>query len=247
MAKKTTTKAVAKKEQNLPDARLEEFGGMLDETGVDASDILIPKILLMQPVSKFVADEKAAPGELVGSLDANVLAKKGKEVELVFFHRFKTWTNMKIVNGKEEFDSIVDFTPANANLPREEGDYKRYETLNYYVLNAADLKLESFLPYVVSFKSTNYKIGKKVETFRAKMQEFRKPLAFKTLLLGSEQQENDKGRFYINTVTEGRDTTDQELSKVKHWYDMIQNSRVKVDTSGEETNKSQADDGEGDF
>jgi len=236
MAKATkASAAVVKKESTaLVDTRLEGFGDMMDHADIDAGDILIPKILMMQPISALVVDEKVKAGELVGSIEGNVLAIKGQQLELIFFHRFKTWVNFKVVGGKEEFDSIWDYTPGNAGMAREEGDFRRYETLNYYCLAVEDLKKESFMPYVQSFKSTNYKVGKQVETFRAKMKEFGKPLCFKTLKLGTQQVENDKGKFYINTIEEGRDTTDEELSKVKHWFNLVNSDKeVRVDDSGE--------------
>jgi len=246
VTKKTTT-AIAKKEGGaLVDARLESYGDLMDDSDIDASDILIPKILMMQGLSPLVADEKAKMGELRGSLEGNLLAKKGEQVELIFLKKYKTWVNFSTATGKEEFLSIEPFTPANANLAREEGDVKRYETLNYYVLSAAELQNESFMPYVISFRSTNYKRGKIVESFRAKMKEFGKPLCFKTLKLGTEQVENDKGKFYISTIEEGRDTTDEELSKVKHWFKLIDGG-LRVDDSAEHGETAVADDGEGDF
>jgi len=232
----------------LADPRLTQFSDMMDETDVDVSDIIIPKMLTMQGLSEFVAEDKAKAGQIVGSLDGNLIADKGEQVEIILFHRFKTWINFKIVGGKEEFDSIENFTAQNANLPTEEGDYKRYQSLNFYCLIAEDLKKESFLPYVVSFKSTNYKTGRAIETFRAKMKEFGKPFCFKTMKLGTKQVENDKGKFYINTVEEGRDTTDQELSKVRHWFSMIKESNIKVDDSAERKEKKEADyDADGDY
>lgn len=228
------TKALTKAEEK----RIAEYGGLMDETPVDARDILIPKILLMQSQSKRVQEEVARAGEIRGSIDGNLLGEKGKDgkitpVEIIPFAVYKTWIRLKANGG--EFVSQEPLTMANASRPREESidglDVVNYETLNYYCLLPEEIKAGTFMPYVVSFRSTSYMAGKALESHRAKLAEFKKPLPFWTFKLGAETRENEKGRFYVYTIGKSRDTTDAELDAVKHWHGIVKQQNVRVDES----------------
>lgn len=216
--------------------RIAAFGGLMDEAPVAAQDILMPTMLLMQPVSKMVQDEKAKGGEFRDSLESKLLAEKGKTVEVIPFGFHKTWVRFARKDGAQVFEGIEPYTPANATRQREETvdgiDYENYETINYYVLIPDEIKSGIYLPYLIRFRSTGYMAGKRLETFRAKMAEFKQPLCFSTFHIGSEQAENaQKQKYWKPTVTRGRDTTDAELQAVKKWNDLVKAGRVKVDDS----------------
>jgi hypothetical protein len=223
------TQALTKKEQG----QIKKYGDLMDEADVDADDILIPKLLLGQSISKFVKEEKGRSGEIRGSLGMNLIAARDKTVEVICFARYKTWITLKAKGN--EFVSQVPLTLANANLPREEirdgVDVHNYETLNYYCLLPEEVKKGIYMPYVLSFRSTSYKTGKALETHRARLKEFGKPLAFKVFNLGAVEQSNDKGDFYVYTIEEGRDATDEELAATQKWNNIVKAGRAKVDES----------------
>jgi len=230
--------------------KLAKFSGLMDSTPVDSKDILLSKLLLMQPVSELVAQEKAKSGQIVGSVDSNILADKEETVEVILFGANKSWVKFKQTKGKPEFVSQEPFTVANASTPREElidgEEHINYECINYFALLPQDIKEGNATPYAIQFRSTSYKTGKKLETCRAKLERFKKPLAFKTFKLGSKQVENDKGRFFEFTAEEGRDTTVDELEAVDPWFTMVQEAHVKVDNRDLErevgTDEARADD-----
>lgn len=220
-------KAVVKKEE----ASLAQYQGLMDDTPVDKRDFLIPKLLLMQGVSKLVQEEKARAGEIRGSIDQNKIAEKEGSVEIIPFSVYKTWVTL--TKQGSEFVSQVPLTAANCQKPREETiegvDVNNFETLNYYCLLPDEIKNGMYLPYVVSFRSTSYQAGKTLETHRARLQEFGKPLPFKTFKLGTAAKKNDKGNFYVFTIAESRDTTEAELDAVKHWHAVVKQGEAKVD------------------
>lgn len=222
-------KAVAKKEETS----LAQYQGLMDDTPVDKRDFLIPKLLLMQGVSKLVQEEKARAGEIRGSIDQNKIAEKEGSVEIIPFSVYKTWVTLTKVGS--EFVGQEPITAANYNKAREEikdgVEVMNFETLNYYCLLPEEIKNGMFLPYVVSFRSTSYQAGKTLETHRARLQEFGKPLPFKTFKLGSASKKNDKGSFYVYTIAESRDTTETELEAVKHWHAVVKQGAAKVDDS----------------
>lgn len=218
------------------DARLAVYGGLMDEAPVSAHDIVMPTLLFMQQMSKLVASDKAKSGQIVGSLEANLVADRGSSAEVIPFGFYKTWITFKTVNGQEEFVGVEPYTAANATRKREdmiEGvPFKNYETINYYVLIPGDIKTGFYLPYLIRFKSTAYRAGKQLETFRAKLAEFKKPHCFSTFQITTEQAENSKGqKYWVPKVSWGRDTTPEELKAVEHWYGQIKAGRVKADES----------------
>lgn len=223
------TKAIAKKEET----QLATYGGLMDDTPVDVRDIIIPKLVLMQSISKAVADEKARAGEIRGSIDLQKITEREGSVEIIPFHVYKTWVTLS--KGGSEFVRQVPLTMANYNWPREEllggKEVVNFETINYYVLLPEEIKKGVFMPYVVSFRSTSAMAGKTLETHRARLKEFGKPLPFKTFKLGSQAKKNDKGNFFVFTIAESRDTTDAELDAVKHWHAIVKSTTVRVDES----------------
>ena len=206
---------------------------MAGEMPVDSRDFLIPKILLMQSTSELVKQEKARAGEIRGSVDTNKIADREGKVEIIPFTVYKTWVTF--LKKGSTFVRQVPFTPENCTLPREEmvdgHEVVNFETLNYYCLLPDEIKAGMFMPYVVSFRSTSYTAGKTLESMRAKLAEFKKPLPFKTFWLSSNPRKNDKGSFYAYGITESRNTTDAELEAVKKWYQLVKGGGARVDES----------------
>lgn len=229
------TAMTAKAPGGALDPRLSRYGSLMDDAPVQASDILMPAMLFMQPTSKLVTEEKARAGQIVESLGNKPLADKGALVEVIPFGFHKTVVTFKEVNGKQEYVGVEPYTAANATRPREEfkdGEkFRNFETINYFVLLPSDIANGNAIPYLVRFRSTGYVTGKTMETFRARLAEFGKPHCFSTFKLGTKYVENPKGKFYVPTVAEGRDTTDAELKVVEHWQKMVKEGKAKADDS----------------
>lgn len=227
------SKELTKKEAGM----LAKFGAELyDDAEIEATDILIPKILLMQGLSKMVTDEKARLGEMRGSVDGTLLAARDKKLEVIFFKQFKTFVVMK-KQGNEFVSQEPWVASEHAPLARErEGvlngeEVKYFEVLNYYCLLPEEIKTGVYMPYAISFRSTGYQAGKKLESARAKLDKFKKPLAFRTFLLSAHKRENDLGTFFVWDVEDSRATTEEELEKVVEWKGIISSGNVNVDDS----------------
>ena len=74
------SKSVVKKEANEVSIDLAEWG----TPDVDATDVVIPKILAQQGLSKFVTEGKAKFGDFCNSLTGEVLGDLSKPISLVF-------------------------------------------------------------------------------------------------------------------------------------------------------------------
>ncbi len=244
---------VAKTETPGALALTEQFAGLMGREQTDVKDIILPKILLMQGLSKFVADEKALMGEFRGSLDANLLGDKATPLEVIPFHVTKTW----IIFENDEYSKQVPWSPENsdwewtgeAKVDNRVVKIRRDQSLNVYVLLPKEVTEGLYLPYVVSFRRTSYTAGKKLVTAKEKLKRFGRPLASKAFLLSAKKEENDKGSFYVWDIEQGRDTTIEEMGAVKPWFDMAQSSLLKVDETDlqEEAGRAAAPSGASDI
>lgn len=196
-------------------------------TEVDTADLLIPKILLIQKMSKMV-DQGATAGEFRDSLDQTLLGKG--EVEVIIFSTFSTLQ----IHENKQWVSTEPYTPANALLPwAEDIDGKKVERVrcyNFYCLTASG---NSSLPYCFSLSKTSAKTAKRLLTVFAKMQAGGKVSASKVFKLKAIKSENDKGSWFAVDFEVGRDTTQAELERAHTWFNSIKKGGAKVHDTDE--------------
>lgn len=229
LATQTTTAVVAQPPEN--------WG---NDDQISASDIVIPKLLLMQGLSDFVSEQKAVMGDMVDSLSAKKLGGKGQPVEIIPLMLYKTWTYSEQVGEKFEFRESFPMTPANENLDLEgktpEGvNFRRDKVMNFFVLLASDAKKADAIPYVVSFRRTGYKTGKILATHFAMSQKLKQPPARKTFLLGCDLEKGEKGNYYVFSLAEGKmfAADSEELRRAYEWYCILKQGQHKIDNSDE--------------
>jgi hypothetical protein len=217
---------------------------------VDTSDVLIPKLLLMQGLSKLVAEGDAAQGEIIRSTTGKALAKKGEAVDFIPLMTYKTWVLEEKVGSKYEYRRVEPMTAANKDLPLEFVDganqWRRNRCLNFYVLLPQDISKEAaalkaaaagdlpdpedaLLPCVLSFRRTSYNAGKILATHFKKAEHFKVTPAVTVFKLSSTVEKNELGTFHAFTVEPGRKATVEELTVAKRWFDTLQKVQVKVD------------------
>lgn len=215
--------------------------GSWGSEGVDRGDVLIPKLLLQQALSKYVVDGKAKAGDMVDSLTGNVLGDKNKAVEVVPILMTKTWRIMELEGNKYEYRRIepVDSKNADSALEWEESGkkFRRDKCLNFFVLLADQAGEPDAFPYAVTFARTSLTAGKQLATHFAKSQMLKQPPAAKSLKLTCTLVKNDLGSFYVFGVDQGRSTKPEELTNAYNWYKTLQvnKDRIRVDDSDTNT------------
>lgn len=218
--------------------------------GVDAQDILIPKILLMQGLSEYVADGKVQMGDIVLSTNGRKLGGKDKALTFIPICTFKTWVNSEKVGQKYEFRGTEPITPENSDLPLEwqqQGAmWRRDRCLNFYVLLPEDIEREkqaiekaskgdlpdpddALLPCVLTFRRTSYGTGKELSTHFSKCAHFKVPPAVSMFNLLSEKVQNDQGTFYVFKLEKAGKTDTHHIQAARQWYEIITKAKVKVD------------------
>ncbi len=235
---KTNKEVQVKPAAQLPSVDLSEWGS--DQ--VLGQDIVIAKILPMQPSSVLVTDGKATMGEFRDSLSGVKLGSIVEPIDIIPFHIEKFWDIL--VQEGDQFkwdhsDPLIE-NPAlpgyNDNLPwsdKVDGvEIKRVRRMNFYVLLPKEVAANTAIPYIVSFKSTSFREGKKVFTqmFLRNRKANLPPPAY-TFKLGGLKQKNEKGTFIVPTVEMGRASTEMEVAESLNWYRLIKKGAVKVDDS----------------
>lgn len=204
-------------------------------SGLDASDIMVPKILLMQAISGLVEDEKAKSGDFVHSLDEVVIGSKDKEpIEFITLGMFKTIQTFE----DDKYIKTEPVTANNVNLPYEEVvngvKVNRTKTMNYYVLRPVDIENMSVFPLVITFKRTSLKGGKKLATKLLMLEEFGAAPYAKTFNLMAKQEEGDKGKYYVMDIADGRKCNETEIAQAKKWADRLKTMNVQVHEAEDE-------------
>lgn len=253
---------VAKQEQALMTAQDMEIWGVPQQ--VSAQDMVIPKILAMQGLSVLVTERKAQMGEFRDSLSGELLGSIDKPVEILPFYLQKVWDvleeeldNKGKPSGKFKWARTKPLieNPAhpdyNDNLPWEGEEngvkIKNIRRFNFFCLIPSQVAEGSAMPYVLSFKSTSLKEGKKLYTtmYVRNIKAGLPPAAF-TFNLAGIIDKNDQGSYVVPQVSSARKSTPEELKECLSWIKMINKGAVKIDES-ELTDVKDVSDDTGDY
>lgn len=233
VAKKETAGALA-----IPDA-FKKKG--TDTSMIDKSDIMIPRLLVMQGLSEFVADEKAQMGDIVNSVSVEVLGGKSKGVRFIPLSHFKTVAYYRV--EKEGEAPVYDRTEAwsaqkHTNLEWEQViDGKKYivnQCLNFYVMLEKDMDDPSAFPYLLTFRRTSYKNGKKLINHFMQMDMMGVEPWFGVLELTSQKQSNDSGTFYVFDVRPVGQSKAEWVDKLRGWGETLSKGTHLIDEEREE-------------
>lgn len=234
---KEETAVAVKEETGLALPQNQAWGS--EELG--AGDFLVPKLLLMQGISEAVTNGDAQQGQVIDSITndvvggiTNLKTQECKVLDLIAFQSFKTWVEFERDGDNWNYKSWYPMTKENANLETEEVvdgvTIRRDRCLNFYVIRPEQIAKGEAFPYVISFRRTSMKAGKKLATIAAQLRALgNKPLAFKHFELSVIALENDKGKFWGFDLKAGKNSTDAELNEAFKWYKTLQSADVKID------------------
>jgi hypothetical protein len=239
-----TKEVMKKQDQTLVAAQdMNEWG----TEALESNDIMLPKLFLTQSTSELVGDGKAAIGDYVDSITEEKLGSITSPLEVIPFHMEKTYLTLK-ANGGEFVGKQAD---VGQTLPFEEmlpdgTAVKNYRTLDFYVLIPSQIKSGAALPYVLSFKSSSLKAGKKLATIMyVKNRMMSLPPAATVVELGGKKEKKETNTFAVADVKEKRKATNEELSVAFGWFKTVKKGGVKVDAKDEQSYSTQP--GEGEF
>lgn len=228
MSKKEETKEVTTTQANeVSQFRPEDFGG---NVGLSQRDIVIPKIMAMQGLSKLVVDGVAKFGDMIESLSNEKLGDMKTPIQFIPFHMTKKYLIFKF-NGKDfEYLKTEPITAMNDSLPFEDRDengtqIRRQRVLSFFCVLPGDTSL----PYVIDFKGMSSKTGRALATqMYVKNRNAGKVPPAVLMELSGEKVQNDKGVFVVLNVKTVRATTKEEIQTCLDWYNTIATKPVVV-------------------
>jgi len=192
---------------------------------IEAQDILIPKLNLMQQLSEAVENEQAKSGEFVENVGGEV---KGTELEVIVVDSFKSLQIWEDGKWKETIDWKPEYRDRKFEEMVNGKVIKNMAVLSYYVLFVSDLKAAMPIPYVLPFKSSAMKTGRQIASEINKLKMFKAPSAAVVFKIGRVQKENSKGKFWVPTAVKLRNSSAAEVAAAKTLYSTIKKANVEV-------------------
>lgn len=206
---------------------------------VDSEDLLIPRIMLMQKVSKKVEEEEAKVGEFRDNVENKLFGdKKTNLIIAPVMPIKKIWC----VSVKDNQENVVSYReiPYDQTLPEqevvEEGKLERVKALQLFCLPMDELEANvkadaKPIPYVMVFKSSSYYAGRQVYQTQFQNKNLNIPPFARAIEISSNQATSKKGghTFYKMEVKKTEEITDiKKLALLDSLYDDLASVNVKI-------------------
>lgn len=219
-----------------------------------SSNVVIPKLLLMQALSDFVVEKTAESGDFIRQSTREKVGNFKEGVELIPLTFTNIWILKEKIGNKFEWRGMEPMTAANQDLPwnfeKNGGQWTRTKCLNVYALLPKDIKGEmaelekakngempdpdkALLPVVIQFRVTSFPAGKDVVTQFAKAKKFGLPGYVSTLKLSAYLEKNDQGSFYVMDVKTAGPTPKEYHATCEYWKKLIASGKTQLDVSDE--------------
>jgi hypothetical protein len=215
---------------------------------IEKSDLVIPKIKLIQKMSEEVDKGLAKAGDLFDTMENKVVGSEGNPLEIIPLHNTKFfWMMDAVKNGK--FIGVETYSPDKANWRYDQAvkfyDKKEnkmvdaYPTLvvSWFCLLVKELEeMGGGIPVRIDFKSTSLETSKKLSTLITKGTFFKLPVFGRTYKLKVTKESNDKGTWNNLDVEVGTLVKKEWLDMAASFASMFQSkpSEVLVDSGFED-------------
>lgn len=211
-------------------ANLDAWG----ENEMSSQDLIIPKLLMMQPGSKMVVDGKATFGEFRNSVTGAKMGDLKNPVTVIPFAMEKTWiiSTKTAKGGQYEYETTMRVTAQNEEMKWEEMVdgvmVKREKIHSFYCLTPDNLRT----PIILSIRGTSARTAKKIATqmYVDNAEAGLAPAATMMKITGSKSS-NDKGTFVVLDTEPAGKTPAKAFAKAFDWYKIIKQGLTKVDDS----------------
>lgn len=218
------------KKETTAIASVEEFDFIAQDFKIDSSDILIPKILLMQPTSVFVADEVASLGEFRNSVTKEKIGSINDPFSFIPFHFTKQWD---IMDDDGSYIRKEVFNPGDENLPWEfeEGGVKlkRIKRLDFFGFIPKKLEEGHTIPMILSFRSTGYREGTKILTqFQLNISKRKLPWSDVWSIKGEKRKNESNQTYCVPMIDMVGDASVDQQKICMDWYKNIKMNASKI-------------------
>jgi len=200
----------------------------------DSSDIIIPKIMLMQGSSQLVNDGIAKPGDYLHSVNKEILGSTKDPVTFTPVHMTKKWRVTKKDGNDYKFSHYEDVNASNigndkefmiGNIPSQ-----RQLCYNFYVLIKGWA-----VPFILQMKGISHGAGKQLanEMFLVNSVEKLPPAGKNFILLVEDIDFDNKKYKGYKVKTNEVNEKNYVMGTCLEWYKTITAGEVKEDTTEE--------------
>lgn len=238
MSKKNET-AVAVKDDDLKtqalaiQASAQERALAMQELGVEASDLVIPSVQLMQGTSSLVGDDKAKLGDIVNMQTEEVLGSPDKPIKILPLKMYKTLRTYDVTNNGFKFMHEEPLTPANDKMDGEGQEngipVKRYHTMNFFVLLKSDLEKNEAFPCLVRFRSTGMNAGRALATHLYKRVHLRQLPYSQFVELSCRKEKKDTATYAVFSIGKPENASAEDIKVAQDWLATLATANVRVD------------------
>lgn len=191
-----------------------------------ANEIKMPRLLLVQKMSKLVDEIGAKEGEWRDSITKELVAEL--ELDCLIFSQTNNYLVYQKEGNKKKFVRSEELTPENSgNFGEINGEYF-YHSFHYSLLVLVEAQpIEAQIPYIVTLNSFSRRAALNLNTYFARLNNLKKPSASKVISLKAKREQNDEGSWYSIDWSVKRDSTDRELAAAKGWWEGVARGQVK--------------------
>lgn len=191
---------------------------------IDLTDIVIPRILLMQKMSDLVEEGQAAAGEIRESVDGALLGSEKHPMKFIVVAMHK----QLLIWHDGEFKEVQPLTMANKNFLWEEmaevdgklTKITRNKAFAYYVL-LPDLEEEG-LPFVLSLTKTNTPAAKWINKKLIDAAMKRQGPESLTFTIVPRKEKNDKGSYFVySPALLAEKPTPAMIERARYWQQAL--------------------------
>lgn len=229
------TQEIQKTETSLPQNKT------LADMGIQARDLVIPRLLVMQNTSEAVGEDKAKLGDILNSQTLEVIGGLDHPIEIIPLKLWKTWRVMDMTTKNPKFLRNEDVNSKNENLPWEDNEngvtIRRDFTYNYYVLLVKDVAEGEAFPVVISFRRTSTQAGKGVATHLFKMAALGRAPYSQSVKLSVSKKKFETNTYAILECGKGEKVSDEGLAEAKKWLGLIGQMKVAEEAEEEPASK----------
>ena len=199
----------------------------------EQSDVITPRIILLQKMSQLVDDGSGKAGEFLDSIDKMILSDGVNALEIIIIDKNKSWKVSDVNGNKPVYVRMEEFNSetASASYEFEENGIKmRRDKLFNYTCFVVKEKggLENEMPYLFTLSRSAGQVAKHLNTIIEKLRVMKKPSAATTFLITSTKVTNDKGTWHIPEVKVGRPTTQEEAAVAFSWWESLKTGKVAI-------------------
>lgn len=235
---KEMTKEVTTKQSAPPQVSVAQMRDLWDVPTLSQRDVIIPSILVMQPMSPQVTEGKAIFGEFRESLNMDILGKFDEGFEIIPFKLQKIFIEYIDHGTAKDKEYIQQFqiTPENEGLPYndvavidgKEVKIQRDRVMKFFVLLVKEIKLGTAIPYVLSFRRTSFQAGQKLATqmFIKNINSNKTP-ASTIMKITCRKQTHENKTWAVMDVAPVGLAPDAMIGEAYRWVEIVNSGKAK--------------------